>query len=76
MQIVIEIPKDTYERVMNPDKFYRDIDAEKIRWAVYKGTVLSKHGRLIDADELEIIINKFESILYHSLTILEARSEE
>ena len=52
MQIVIDIPVDTYERVMNPDKFYRDIDGEKIRWAVYKGTILPKHGRLGDLDKL------------------------
>lgn len=38
MKLIIDIPEDSYERVMNPDKFYRDIDGEKIRWAVYKGT--------------------------------------
>lgn len=38
MKLIIDIPEDSYERVMNPDKFYRDIDAEKIRWVVYKGT--------------------------------------
>ena len=37
MKLLIDIPEDSYERVMNPDKFYRDIDGEKIRWAVYKG---------------------------------------
>ena len=59
MQIVIDIPEDSYERVMNPDKFYRDIDGEKIRWAVYKGTPLPKgHGRLVE------ITNQLEQELF------------
>ena len=77
MQIVIDIPEDSYERVMNPDKFYRDIDGEKIRWAVYKGTVLPEHGRLIDADAL---FNEFCEIACEPYinvpTILEAWGSE
>lgn len=53
MKLIIDIPEDSYERVMNPDKFYRDVDGEKIRWAVYKGTPLPKgHGRMGDLDAL------------------------
>lgn len=52
MQIVIKIPEDTYERITKPDRLFTDDDINKVCWAVYNGTVLPEHGRLIDADRL------------------------
>ena len=74
MQIVIDIPEDTYERVMNPDKFYRDIDGEKLRWAVYKGTVLPEHGRLIDGNSVvhaNIYDDEHEEVRDEEMTVIE-----
>lgn len=75
MQIVIDIQEDVYKRI----KFYKEFrdlnDCVATLKAIDNGTVLSNHGRLIDADELERAINRFESILYHTATILEAEKE-
>ena len=56
MKLIIDIPEDSYERVMNPDKFYRDIDGEKIRWAVYKGTPIPDNATNVDV--MKIIFPK------------------
>ena len=45
MQIVIDIPKEEYERLAY-------IDILKLRTYIENGTPLPKHGRLIDADAL------------------------
>lgn len=58
MQVVINIDKNLYTRLFNN----RDIDAAdmlKACVAIRKGTPLSKHGRLIDADELEKLYENY-----------------
>ena len=52
MQIVIDIPKDTHERITKPDKLFSYDDVCKVLLAVYRGIVLPKHGPLVDADTL------------------------
>ena len=52
MQIVIDIPEDTHERITKPDRLFTDDDINKVCWAVYNGTVLPKHSRLIEEDRL------------------------
>ena len=54
MQIVIDIPEDTHERLTRPDRLFTDDDINKVCWAVHNGTVLPKHGRLIDADAQDL----------------------
>ena len=55
MQIVIEISKDRYDEIMAMDwKNCRRFFDEEIR-AIHDGKVLPKlHGRLIDADDLDL----------------------
>lgn len=51
MQIVIEIPeglKDVFE-----NRNVTALDVEEMKMALRNGTVLPKHGRLIDADAFE-----------------------
>ena len=38
MQIVIDIPEDTHERITRPDRLFTDDDINKVCWAVYNGT--------------------------------------
>ena len=63
MQIVIDIPKALYNRIL--DKCYTDADLNHICRAVTYGSPLPKgHGRLIDADEFEEIADmEFEYII-------------
>lgn len=63
MKLIIDIPEDSYERVMNPDKFYRDIDGEKIRWAVYKATPIPDN-----ATNGDVIKAMFDVEEYHLKT--------
>ena len=77
MQIVIDIPTDTYERITRPDRLFTDDDINKVCWAVYNGTVLPKeHGRLIDADDF---FDEFSEIAVepyiNAQTVLEADNE-
>ena len=53
MQIVIDIPKYVYDTIVASDGYIADCDNEKVGMAVKNGTVLPKHGRLIDADALK-----------------------
>ena len=48
MQIVINIPEDTYNEIINAHPNMSNMIEQQIKM----GTVLSKHGRLIDADAL------------------------
>jgi len=50
MQIVIDIPEDIYNKVINKDLNLAEVDV--IGDAITHGTVLPEHGRLIDADRL------------------------
>lgn len=51
MQIVIEIPEESYEYICNGSE--TSIDESNVVMAVRNGTPLPKrHGRLIDADKL------------------------
>ena len=54
VQVVIDIPKGFYEYVKrHNDVFnYGLVNGEKIGEIIANGTVLPKHGRLIDADKL------------------------
>ena len=61
MKLIIDIPEDSYERVMNPDKFYRDIDGEKIRWAVYKGTPIPDNATVCDIEQIRAEIEQLTS---------------
>ena len=38
MQIMIDIPEDTHERITKPDRLFTDDDINKVCWAVYNGT--------------------------------------
>ena len=58
MKLIIDIDEDSYERVMNPDKFYRDIDGEKIRWAVYKGTPIPDNATVCDIEQIRAEIKE------------------
>lgn len=52
MQIVIEIPeglKDVFE-----NRNVTALDVEEMKMALRNGTVLPEHGRLIDADDLDV----------------------
>lgn len=62
MKLIIDIPEDSYERVMNPDKFYRDIDGEKIRWAVYKATPIPDN--VTNGDVIKAIFDTTEEHFY------------
>ena len=80
MQIVIDIPTDTYERITRPDRLFTDDDINKVCWAVYNGTVLPKeHGRLIDADDIDniTVVHNTKDVLVRleAPTILEADNE-
>jgi len=81
MQIVIDIPEDTHERITRPDRLFTDNDINKVCWAVYNGTVLPEdHGRLIDADKLWDAYHELDYDFYEALdvapTILEATGVE
>lgn len=58
MQIVIEIDEELYEEV----KGYHELTECEL--AIFNGTVLPKHGRLIDVDNIQ------EIQLEDSLTVL------
>lgn len=75
MQIVIDIPEEIIENVKNGTWFGNNI----ISNAIENGTVLPKHGRLIDADELKEQIRtdvmgglNYRWFIEHAPTILEA----
>lgn len=75
MQIMIDIPKEEYERLAY-------IDILKLRTYIENGTPLPKHGRLVDADAvIDNGINKGFCDWYDEIkmadTIIEAdRSDE
>lgn len=50
MQIIIDIPDEDYKKLNNPETII--LLNGDILDAIKNGTVLPKHGRLIDADEL------------------------
>lgn len=52
MQIVIDIPEDVYTRLFDNGKS-NTMDILRACVAIRKGTILPKHGRLIDADALK-----------------------
>lgn len=54
MQIIIDIPEDEYEYIKEYGLFGYGVPSTKcsVEDAIKNGTVLPKHGRLIDADEL------------------------
>lgn len=64
MQIIIDIDETLYEILTNPNKFATMQTANRVCEAVENGIVLPKrHGRLIDADEVNDAIYKcFEGI--------------
>lgn len=71
MQIVIDIPKETYGFL----KKY-GTDGGVVEKAVLNGTVLPKgHGRLIDGDELESRMKIGYCIVRDAPTIIEADKE-
>ena len=49
MQIVIDLPEETYRDVVK-NGFIYDEDNEVLSYAIIKGTPLPKHGRLKDVD--------------------------
>ena len=81
MQIVIDIPKDTFEKIREFDgKHDVLIDREKLYEAIQNGTLLLKgHGRLIDADVLVDGMEddyEFCEVVNATPTIIEAESED
>jgi len=76
IELVIKIPEDTHERITRPDRLFTDNDINKVCWAVYNGTVLPEHGRLIDVDKLWDAYHDLDYDFYEALdvapTILEA----
>lgn len=81
MQIVIDIPKDTFEKIREFDgKHDVLIDREKLYEAIQNGTPLLKgHGRLIDADVLVDGMEddyEFCEVVNATPTIIEAESED
>ena len=77
MQIVIDISEVEYGHIRN---YYERNDVVEATYAhIYHGTVLPKHGRLIDADELKEQINtdimggmNYRWFIEHAPTILGA----
>lgn len=62
MQIVIEIPEDSYKATCNG--YMLPSDVENVVNAIKQGTPLPKgHGRLIDADTLEEKVEKHREML-------------
>ncbi len=54
IELVIKIPEELYDIIINPQKLETMYHAGKICEAVRNGTPLPKgHGRLIDADALQ-----------------------
>ena len=51
MQIVIDIPEETHERIKDYYKTYETVEA--MYSYIVHGTVLPEHGRLIDANTLK-----------------------
>ena len=86
MQIVIDITKDTFEKIREFDGEHDVlIDRGKLYEAIQNGTpLLKEHGRLIDADELydslifpnSLFGKAFKEILDDAPTIIEAESED
>lgn len=85
MQIVIDIPKRTYEQL----KFLREQGFDGfetiIDKAVANGTPLKGHGRLIDADEIQFENREFDTYedysrafdaIDYAETIVEADKED
>ena len=68
MQIVIDIPEEEYEVIVNSE----DCGLHTLTRAIAKGTPLPKHGRLIDADAL----SGQPSCIRNAPTILEAEMDE
>lgn len=59
MQIVIDIPEEKYNMIKN--KMYCGIYDTEVYEAISNGTILLKgHGRLIDADALELDYDWYE----------------
>ena len=55
MKIVIDIPEDVFENAKSSPNYYPTYHFEKIWRAIVNGIPLPKgHGRLIDADALDI----------------------
>ena len=80
MQIVIEIPEETYHEVAACGLRLCPKDESVLVDAVTNGIVLPKHGRLIDADKLKMLYenrrdnfsyygNEYESAKYESYDI-------
>ena len=51
MQIVIDIPEDVYTRLFDNGRNYV-MDMRRACAAIRKGTILPKHGRLIDESKI------------------------
>lgn len=67
MQIVIDIPEEMYKYILSMQLYIPGLRSgksllEKIFKAIRIGTPLLKHGRLIDADELEECIELMNTI--------------
>ncbi len=61
VDVVIKIPKTTYNNVKKTECIIWGDDAYYIGHAIANGTVLPKgHGRLVDADEMVKILRKSE----------------
>lgn len=79
MQIVIDIPDKTYEKIMSNEYDYGDMNV-----IIQNGTPLPKgHGRLIDAEivdsniydltqSLDLNYNQISRVLYDAPTIIES----
>lgn len=58
MQIVIDVPEETYQDILK-NGFIYDEDNEVVTHAIKNGTPLPKgHGRLVDADKLKMELER------------------
>ena len=72
MQIVIDIPKYVIDD-MKECGFIPEEDNEELCKAIDNGTVLPKHGDLVDRSEIEVEEDVYnQTYIIHAPTILEA----
>lgn len=73
MQIVIDMPEEMFEWVNDVNKFYKDYDVSDFIDVIKNGTVLSKHGDLVDRSEIEVEEDVYnQTYIIHAPTVLEA----
>jgi len=75
MQIVIEIPKELKQKI--DEGFTNQVIINKLWDATRNGTILLKHGDLVDRNEIEVEEDVYnQTYIIHAPTILEATGVE